>query len=78
MTVRSSERLDIEDGWSGNQQEAEFMNATLQSTATDPDMEFSVAVHVEIPARIDSEAKLFGYLYGVFDQVTQKFPAAPR
>jgi hypothetical protein len=75
VTVRSSERLDIEDGWTGNEQQASFANATLQSTGNDPNMEFSVAVHVEIPASIKSQDQLFGYLHGLFGQVVQVFPS---
>jgi hypothetical protein len=70
-----TERLDIEGGWTGNEQEAEFTNATLQSTGMDPDMEFSIAVHVECPAGVVTEGELFSYLHGLFGQVVQVFPS---
>lgn len=74
MIVRVSERLEIESGWTGDEQETSFTNATLQSTGMDPDMEFSVAVHVECPAGVVTEGELFEYLHGLFSEVVHQFP----
>ena len=51
------------------------MNATLQSTDNDPNLDFSISVHVEVPAHITTEEVLFDYLHGLFSQVVQVFPA---
>lgn len=50
------------------------MNATLQSTGMDPDMEFSIAVHVEVPAGVVTEGELFEFLHDLFGEVVRQFP----
>jgi hypothetical protein len=70
----NSERLHITGGIPGDAQEGSFMNATLQSTANDPNLEFSVAVHVEIPLQITSEERLMEYLGGIFGDVVHQHP----
>lgn len=65
----NSERLKIFGGIDGDAQESDFMNATLQSTANDPNLEFSIAVHVEIPAAIETQEQLMNFLGGIFGDV---------
>jgi hypothetical protein len=65
----NSERLKIFGGITGDAQEGSFMNATLQSTGNDPNLEFSVAVHVEIPAAIETQEQLMNFLGGIFGEV---------
>lgn len=65
----NSERLRIHGGICGDAQEGSFMNATLQSTGNEPNLEFSIAVHVEVPAEIVTEELLMDYLGGLFGQV---------
>lgn len=69
----NSQRLKITGGICGDAQEGEFMNATLQGTGKD-DLEFSVAVHVEIPDEIDTEQKLADYLGRIFGDVVHQRP----
>lgn len=41
------QQIEIETGWTGNEQESSFMNATLQSTPGWA-LEFSVATHIDL------------------------------
>jgi len=71
----NSERLQITLGIPGDHQEGSFMNATLQGTGNH-DLEFSVAVHVEIPERIKTQEQLADYLgHEIFGQVVHDNPA---
>ena len=70
----NGERLEITLGIPGNDQEGSFMNATLQDTGNDPNLEFSIAVHVEIPAEIKDEESLAEYLGGIFQHVVALHP----
>lgn len=70
----NSERLKITMGICGDAQEGSFMNATLQSTQNAPNLEFSVACHVEIPAHIKTEDALAHYLGGIFGDVIDRHP----
>lgn len=67
-------RLQITLGVPGNDQEGSFMNATLQSTENEPNLEFSVAVHVEVPGEIQDEEALAEYLGGIFGQIRHDHP----
>jgi hypothetical protein len=73
--AHNSERLTITLGVPGDAQQSDFMNATLQTTGNDPNLEFSVAVHVEIPSHIVKEDQLAEYLGAIFAQVTNLQPA---
>lgn len=77
-TVRSwafnSERLNITLGICGNDQEGSFGNATLQGTGNDPALEFSVAVHVEVPADITNQEDLADYLGRMFGDIVHRWP----
>lgn len=68
----NSERLHIVMGISGDAQESGFMNATLQGTGNDPNLEFSVAVHVEIPSVIVTEDVLAAYLGAKFGDLLDR------
>jgi len=70
----NSERLRIFMGICGDAQESSFMNATLQSTANDPNLEFSIATYVEIPANITTETQLADFLGGIFGEVAYQNP----
>ncbi len=50
------------------------MNATLQETANDPNLEFSIATFVEIPAFVRSEDSLAGWLGMIFDDFLHEHP----
>lgn len=69
----NSGRLQITLGICGDAQEGGFMNATLQGTGKD-DLEFSIAVHVEVPDGVDTEEKLADYLGGIFGQIVHDHP----
>lgn len=68
----NNERLKITLGISGADQESSFMNATLQDTANDPNLDFSIATHVEVPADITTEDDLAQYLGGIFGDIIDK------
>lgn len=70
----NTERLKMFLGIPGNDQESSFTNATLQSTANDPNLEFSIAVHVEIPALVRSEESLAGWLNLIFEDFVYQHP----
>jgi len=70
----NSERLRIFMGICGDDQESSFMNATLQSTDNDPNLEFSISTHVEIPAFVRSEESLAGWLGSIFGDVIHEHP----
>lgn len=70
----NSERLKMYLGIPGDEQESDFMNATLQETANDPNLEFSIATHVEIPALIRSERSLAGWLGMIFEDFIHEHP----
>lgn len=70
----NSERLRIFSGITGDAQEGGFMNATLQGTMNEPNLEFSVATHVEVPAQIVTEERLMEYLGGIFGAVVHQHP----
>ena len=57
--------LTITSGVSGDDQESSFMNATLQH-AGDLGLEFSIAVHVNVPADVKDELDLHYYLRDLF------------
>lgn len=61
-----SEWLSITTGVPGTDQEGSFMNATLQDV-DDVGLSFSVAVHVGIPAGIETEEALRDHLRRVFE-----------
>lgn len=67
-------RLQITLGVPGDAQESSFMNATLQSTENEPNLEFSIAVHVEVPAAIKDEEALADYLGSIFGQIRHDHP----
>lgn len=60
-----SDQLWITTGVPGNDQESNFMNATLQTFG---DLEFSVAVHVGMPGNISSQDELRDYLSELFGE----------
>ena len=70
----NNDRLRITLGITGNEQEGSFGNATLQDTGNDPRLEFSIAVHVEVPAEIKDEEALAEYLGGIFQHVVALHP----
>lgn len=70
----NSERFQIHMGICGDDQESSFMNATLQRTDNDPDLEFSISTHVEIPAFIRSEEALAGWLGMIFGDFLYERP----
>ena len=70
----NSERLKITLGVCGDAQEGSFTNATLQRTANDNDLEFSIAVHIEVPAKVNTQDELADYLGGIFGGVVHGWP----
>ena len=70
----NSERLKITLGVPGDDQESSFMNATLQWTANDPELAFSIAVNVGVPADVVNEEQLATYLGGIFGDVVHEHP----
>lgn len=69
-----TEPVHIECGISGNAQESDFMNATLQSHN---DLEFSIHTLVSVPAHITEEADLSRYLYWVLGTMVDAVPSTP-
>lgn len=70
----NSGRLQITLGIPGADQEGGFMNATLQSTGNKPELDFSIAIHVEVPSHVVTEEELADYLGGMFQQVVHEHP----
>ena len=70
----NSERLKITLGLTADDQESNFMNATLQYTANDPELAFSIAVHIEVPVDVVDEDRLATYLGDIFDDIVHKHP----
>lgn len=69
--VEHSEWLAIETGVTGNAQESDFMNGTLQGTGSgEDDFEFTVQTHIGIPASVTTEEALAEYLADVLGKVT--------
>lgn len=69
------DRLQITLGINGRSQEGSFANATLQGTGNDPELDFSIAIHVEVPSHITTEEALAEYLGGIFSQIVYDHPA---
>lgn len=66
-----SDRLRIEGGIYGGDQESSFMNATLQAVGMthggSPVLDMSIAVHVDVPQEVaHNEEKLHDYLQRLF------------
>jgi len=70
----NSEKLKITLGVPGDAQESSFMNATLQWTANDPELAFSIAVHLEVPADVVNEDRLATYLGNIFGDIVHTHP----
>jgi hypothetical protein len=70
----NSRRLTITLGITGSAQEGSFTNATLQHPENEPNLAFSIAVHVDVPADVTDEDALAEYLDGIFGDVVHEHP----
>lgn len=69
-----SDRLQIETGIPGDDQESAFMNGTLQML-TEHNLAFTVQTFVEAPAQVSDEQQLRAYLVELFRRVAAAEPA---
>jgi hypothetical protein len=72
LVTEPNEWLRIETGWPGDAQAGDFGNATLQPVENvdgEFELEFSVATHVGVPARIATEEQLRDFLLATFQQI---------
>lgn len=67
--IEYSEWLRIATGITGDAQQSDFMNGTLQSAGIESALEFTVQTFVGVPASVTTEAELRDYLRSVFGQV---------
>lgn len=77
----NSKALQITMGICGDAQESSFGNATLQSTQGpykadlgQKYLEFSIAVHVDVPKTVQGEDELARYLGGIFGDIVHRHP----
>lgn len=65
-------RVQVETGWTGDDQEGSFMNATLQSVSGGK-FEFSIAMFIDLPPH-NSEEELATTLTSMLSHIAARYP----